>query len=204
MPSGKRDRQRPSLILVHTHIGYGSPHKQDNFSAHGDPLGEEELQATKKALGWPTMDKFYLPQEAVDYFRQAIPRGAKAEAEWKKKFEAYKKDFPEEAAEFEQIVSGTLPENWSADLPKWNPTDKPMATRAAGGEALNALAKHIPNIIGGSADLNPSTNTALKGLGDFQPPEWWGRARWARSAGSGATPAGTSHSVFVSTPWALQ
>ncbi|HET9322191.1 MAG TPA: transketolase C-terminal domain-containing protein, partial [Bryobacteraceae bacterium] len=91
--------------------------------------------------------------------------------EWNKKFGAYKNAFPAEAAEFERIVSGALPENWSADLPKWKPTDKPMATRAAGGEALNALAKHIPNIIGGSADLNPSTRTAMKGLGDFQPPE---------------------------------
>jgi len=166
--------ERPSLILVRTHIGYGSPHKQDNFSSHGEPLGEEELQATKKALGWPAMDKFYLPQGAVDYFRQAISHGAQAENEWVKKFDVYKKEFPKEAAEFELIVSGHLPENWSADLPHWKPTDKPMATRAAGGEVLNALAKHIPNIIGGSADLNPSTRTALKGWGDFQPSEFGG------------------------------
>jgi transketolase len=162
---------RPSLILVRTHIGYGSPHKQDNFSSHGSPLGEEELAATKKALGWPTMDKFYLPNDAVDYFRQAVPQGKKLEEEWGQKFDAYRKEFPKEAAEFEQIMSGALPENWSADLPHWSPTDKPIATRAAGGAALNALAKHIPNILGGSADLNPSTDTALKGWGDFQPPE---------------------------------
>ena len=137
------------MLLIRTHIGYGSPKKQDNFSAHGDPLGEDELQATKKALGWPTMDKFYLPQDSVDYFRQAIPRGAQAEDEWRKKFAAYKKEFPAEAAEFEQIVSGALPENWSADLPQWKSTDKPIATRAAGGDILNALAKRIPNIIGG-------------------------------------------------------
>ena len=163
--------RRPSLILIRTHIGYGSPHKQDNFSSHGNPLGEEELQATKKALGWPTMDKFYLPKDAVDYYRQAVPRGAGAEEEWGKKFNAYRTQFPKEAAEFELIISGNLPENWSADLPKWKPADKPIATRAAGGETLNALAKRIPNIIGGSADLNPSTDTALKGWGDFQPPE---------------------------------
>jgi transketolase len=166
--------RRPSLILAHTHIGYGSPNKQDNFSSHGNPLGEDELQATKKALGWPTMDKFYLPQDALDFFRQAIPSGTAAEAEWRGKFDAYQKAFPKEAAEFQQIMSGKLPENWSADLPKWNPTDKPMATRAAGGAALNALAKRIPNIIGGSADLNPSTDTALKGMGDFQPAEFGG------------------------------
>jgi len=163
--------QRPSLILARTHIGYGSPHKQDNFTAHGDPLGDEELQATKKALGWPTMEKFYLPEDSVGYFRQAVPRGAQLEQEWRKKFDAYKQAFPKEAVEFESIVSDKLPQNWDVDLPKWKPTDKPIATRAAGGEAMNALAKHIPNLIGGSADLNPSTRTALKGLGDFQVPE---------------------------------
>ena len=165
------EERRPSLILLRTHIGYGSPNKQDNFSAHGNPLGEEELQASKRALGWPTMDKFYLPQEAVDCFRQAIDKGIQAQKEWQKKLEIYKTEFPKEAAEFELILNGKLPGNWSTDLPKWKPTDKPMATRVAGGEALNALAKHIPNIIGGSADLNPSTNTALKGMGDFQSSE---------------------------------
>ena len=163
--------RRPSLILVRTHIGYGSPHKQDNFSAHGSPLGEDELQATKKALGWPTMDKFYLPPEAVAYFRQAIGKGARAEEEWRQKFDAYRKAFPNEAAEFEMVTNGRLPENWAADLPQWKPADKAIATRVAGGEALNALAKRIPNIVGGSADLNPSTNTALKGWGDFQDAE---------------------------------
>ena len=165
------EHRRPSLILVRTHIGYGSPHKQDNFSSHGSALGEEELQATKKALGWPTMDKFYLPQDAVDYYRQAIPQGKGLEEEWGRKLDAYRKEFPKEATEFEQIASGKLPENWSADLPHWSPADKAIATRSAGGAALNALAKHIPNILGGSADLNPSTDTALKGLGDFQPSE---------------------------------
>ena len=165
------EQDRPSLILVRTHIGYGSPHKQDNFSSHGSPLGEDELKAAKIALGWPSMDKFYLPQDAVDSFRRAIPEGARAEDEWKKKFEAYRKEFPKEATEFEMLVRGTLPENWAADLPSWKLGDKPIATRSAGGAALNALAKHIPNIIGGSADLNPSTDTALKGWGDFQPSE---------------------------------
>ncbi len=165
------EQRRPSLILVRTHIGYGSPKKQDNFSAHGSPLGEEELQATKKVLGWPTLEKFYLPQEAVDCFRLAINKGAQAQEEWQRKMEVYRKDFPKEAAEFDLILSGRLPEDWAADLPKWKPSDKPMATRVAGGEALNALAKRITNIIGGSADLNPSTNTALKGMGDFQSSE---------------------------------
>lgn len=175
----QKEVDRPSLILSHTHIGYGSPKKQDTFAAHGSPLGEEELQAAKKALGWPApgvpiMDKFFLPPEAVDHFRNALGRGAEAQQAWCAKFEAYKKDWPAEGAEFEQIVSGKLPVGWAADIPKWTPADKPMSTRVAGGVALNALAKRIPNIVGGSADLNPSTETALKGMGDFQPSEHGG------------------------------
>ena len=172
----QRQTNKPSLILVHTHIGYGSPKKQDTFEAHGNPLGEDELKAAKQALGWVSMDKFYLPEDAVSYFRQAVGKGAKAQQEWQKKFDAYQKAFSKEAAELQQMISGKLPDNWGADLPKWKPEDKPIATRAAGGQALNALAKHIPNIIGGSADLNPSTSTALKGEGDFQPPESGGPA----------------------------
>ena len=167
----QRETHRPSLILVRTHIGYGSPHKQDTFEAHGNPLGEDELLAAKKALSWGSTEKFYLPEDAVKFFRQTGEKGAKTQAEWQKKFDAYKKEFPNEAAQLERMISGKLPDNWNADLPKWKPEDKPIATRAAGGQALNALAKNIPNIIGGSADLNPSTNTALKGMGDFQPPE---------------------------------
>jgi transketolase len=165
------ENRRPSLILVRTHIGYGSPNKQDNFSAHGNPLGEDELVATKKALGWPTTEKFYLPPDAVDHFRQAVQAGAAAEQEWRAKIAAYQTAFPAEEAEFDRIVSGQLPDAWQSDLPKYALSDKPIATRAAGGAALNALAKHLPNIIGGSADLNPSTDTAMKGFGDFQPSE---------------------------------
>ncbi|HEX7362002.1 MAG TPA: transketolase [Bryobacteraceae bacterium] len=163
------ERDRPSLILVRTHIGFGAPKKQDTFESHGSPLGEDELKDAKKHLGWATMDKFYIPDDALKFFRQAADRGADLEQRWRKRFDAYRKEFPKEAAEFENIMSGKLPQDWKADLPKWKPEDKPLATRAAGGQALNALAKHIPNIMGGSADLNPSTNTALKSMGDFQP-----------------------------------
>ena len=165
---------RPSLLLVRTHIGYGSPKKQDSFEAHGNPLGEEELQAAKKALGWGSMDKFFLPEDSVNFFRKTGEKGAKTQGEWQKRFEAYKKAFPKEGAELEACISGTLPSDWKADLPTWKPEDKPIATRVAGGQAMNALAKHLPNLIGGSADLNPSTNTALKAEGDFQPPEFGG------------------------------
>jgi transketolase len=172
-----QEKDRPSLILAHTHIGYGSPHKQDTFQAHGSPLGEEELQAAKKALGWASMEKFYLPDDAVMFFREVGAKGAKKQKEWQQRLDTYKKAFPKEAQEIRDMLAGKLPENWAADLPKWKPEDKPLSTRAAAGQALDALAKHIPNIVGGSADLNPSTDTALKDEGDFQPPE---------SAGPGA------------------
>jgi transketolase len=174
LDEARAEERRPSIILVRTHIGYGSPKKQDTFEAHGNPLGEEELQAAKKALGWPSMDKFYLPQEAVNYFRTAVKKGGEAQQAWQRRLDEYKKAFPKEAGELEQMISGKLPDDWGADLPKWKPEDKPLATRAAGGQVMNGLAKHIPNLVGGSADLNPSTNTALKGLGDFQPPEYGG------------------------------
>ena len=170
----KAETGRPSLILVHTRIGFGSPKKQDTFGAHGSPLGEEELAATKQALGWPTMEKFFLPERAVEHFRGALNAGAAKQADWQAKFEAYRAEFPAEGAEFERVMSGGLPDDWAADLPKWKPSDKPMATRVAGGEVMNALAKRIPNLAGGSADLNPSTNTGLKGCGDFQPADFAG------------------------------
>lgn len=167
----RKEANRPSLIVVRTHIGYGAPKKQDTFSAHGSPLGEEELQAAKKALGWPTMEKFYLPPAAVAHFREAVARGAKEQSTWCAEFDAYKKEDAARAAELEQMIAGKLPADWATDIPKWNTGDKAISTRVAGGAVLNALAKRIPNIVGGSADLNPSTETALKGLGDFQPAE---------------------------------
>jgi transketolase len=170
----KAEVSKPSLILVKTHIGYGSPKKQDTFKAHGEPLGDDELAAAKKALGWPTTDKFFLPEDAVNYFRQAIPKGEKAQSEWHKLYEAYKAKYPAEAAEVDSFFSGKLPDNWAADIPKWKPEDKAIATRAAGGQVMNGLAKNIHNLMGGSADLNPSTNTAIKDAGDFQPEEMGG------------------------------
>ena len=170
----QKETRRPSMLLMHTHIGFGSPKKHDNFSAHGNPLGEEELAATKKNLGWPTMEKFFLPDDAVHFFRQAVSKGKTAQSDWQKRFEAYAAAFPSESAELKAAMDGSLPQGWNAHLPTWKPTDKPVATRVAGGEVLNALAKGIHNIIGGSADLNPSTNTALKEMGDFQPPDFAG------------------------------
>jgi len=162
---------KPSLLLVRTHIGFGSPHKQDSFEAHGNPLGVDEVAATKKALGWPTTDTFYLPEEAVALFREALPRGAAAQQEWQARFDGYAREYPELAAEWQRAQAGELPAGWDNDLPSWKPGDKPVSTRVAAGNALTALAAKVPQIVGGSADLNPSTYTAIKGAGDFQNPE---------------------------------
>ena len=169
LTEARAEKNRPSLLLVRTHIGYGSPDKQDSFHAHGSPLGEEEVAKTKKALGWPESPAFLLPPEAVSHFREAIGRGAEGQQAWQRRFDAYRKDFPAEAEEWDGIMSGRLSSGFATGMPQWKPGDKPVSTRVAAGKALNALAARIPNIVGGSADLNPSTNTALKGQGDFQP-----------------------------------
>ncbi len=183
---------RPSLILVQTQIGYGSPKKQGTYHAHGSPLGPDEVKATKEALGWPSQEPFFLPPEAVEHFRRAVPAGAAAQQAWQQKMDAYAQAFPELAAELTRAWRGELPAGYADGLPKWEVGAKPIATRAAGGQALNALAKVVHNIVGGSADLNPSTNTALAGEGDFQP-----------SLGAGAAAAVTDAKVqgAVGGPW---
>jgi len=165
-----RDEQgRPSLILVHTHLGYGSPNKQDSFEAHGSPLGTGEVQLTKENLGWPVEPPFTIPQPALDHFRQALARGAQWQAQWNARLQAYSQAYPDLARELQQTLRDELPEGWDADIPEFPADAKGMATRVAGGKVMNALAPHLPALIGGSADLDPSTHTALKGLGDFEP-----------------------------------
>jgi transketolase len=168
--AAQAEEERPSLILVRTHIGYGSPHKQDTFEAHGSPLGEKEVKSTKQALGWPLDPPFYIPDQALTRFRLALENGKRAEAEWNVRFSEYSKAFPELAREFQQGMSGALPEGWDADIPVFPADPKGMATRAASGKVLNAIAHKLPSLIGGSADLDPSTRTALNALGDFENP----------------------------------
>lgn len=168
----QEETDRPSLIITHTHIGYGSPDKQDTFGAHGAPLGEEEVKKTKANLGWPPDKTFYIPDEARDHFRRAVAKGESAEAEWSKRFAAYHSAFPEAAAELKQMIAGELPDDWSGSIPVFTPEDGKLATRAAAGKVLNALAAKIPALVGGDADLAPSTKTTLKNLGDFQRPDW--------------------------------
>jgi transketolase len=162
---------RPSLILVRTHIGYGSPGKQDTFEAHGAPLGEEEARLTKKNLGWPLEPPFYVPEEALAHFREAIRKGAEAEAKWKDKFSKYARTFPDMAKELEQVIHGDLPEGWAEAIPNFPADAKGLATRVASGKILNAIAPKLPTLIGGSADLNPSTYTVLREMGDFESPQ---------------------------------
>jgi transketolase len=168
--TARSERALPSLISVRTHIGYGSPHKKDTFEVHGSPLGLDEVMATKKNLGWPLEPKFYIPDEALKEFRKALAKGEKLETAWKAKLESYREAYPDLMKEWDQMIHARLPEGWDRDIPVFPPDGKGIATRAAGGQVMNGLSPHLPFLIGGSADLNPSTNTALKGLGNFQSP----------------------------------
>jgi transketolase len=169
--AARAETSRPSLVLLRTHIGFGSPGKQDTFEAHGSPLGEAEVRATKEKLGWPLEPTFFLPDDALAHFREAVGKGQKSEAGWKECFSAYTEKFPELAKEFEQTMSDALPVDWAAAIPSFPADAKGVATRTASGKVLAALATQLPTLIGGSADLNPSTFTVLPKLGDFESPQ---------------------------------
>jgi len=166
---------RPSLIAVRTHIGYGSPNIQDTSKAHGEPLGPEEVKLTKKNLGWPLEPAFFIPDKALDYFRQAIDIGKELEDKWMARFSLYKETFHELAREFESWMSGGLPGNWDKDIPFFPADSKGIATRVASGTVLNAIAPYVPNLLGGSADLAPSNKTEVKNEEDFQADIYQGR-----------------------------
>jgi transketolase len=171
--AGVDEIERPSLIIVHTTLGYGSPHKAGTFQAHGSALGPDEVAATKQNLGWPTTEAFYVPDDALRHFRTAVEKGASFEREWQQRFDAYKRQYPELAAQFTRTQSGELPQGWDANLPTFKAEDVKggqMATRSAGAAVINAVATALPELIGGSADLNPSTDTALKDAGNFESP----------------------------------
>jgi transketolase len=168
----KAVEDRPSLIVARTHIGFGSPHKHDTFEAHGEPLGVEEVKLTKKALGWPEDKSFYIPDESLTQFRKAVKNGRDLEAQWNQRVEGLRGADPQLADKLRQALAGELPKGWDANLPKFAPADGPMATRDAGQKTIVALAEAIPNLIGGSGDLDPSTRTALKGKGDFESPNF--------------------------------
>ena len=159
---------RPSLIVARTTIGYGSPNRAGSAKSHGEPLGADEVTLTKQNLGWPLEPTFYIPDEALHNFRRSLENGAQAEQEWNERFESYAAAHPEQAAQFTAQMAGELPDGWDADLPVWAADPKGIATRKASEKAINAIAKRVPALMGGSADLAGSTNTLIAGAESFQ------------------------------------
>jgi transketolase len=175
LQAAKAVGDKPSLVIVRTQIGFGSP-KQGTFGVHGSPLNAEQVAETKRKLGYPSEEPFFVPEEALVHMRSAVARGEAAEAEWRTRLAAYGQEHPELARELERVTKGELPAGWDADIPSFSPSDKPIATRSAGGKVINAIAARVPELLGGSADLNPSTETALKGAGDLESPDTAGGA----------------------------
>ena len=169
LAAARAETARPSLILVRTHIGYGSP-EQDSFKAHGSPLGADNVRKAKQKLDWPTESDFLIPDAALVHFREAVTRGAQVEAAWNECMSSYAKAFPVMAAELQYRLRDELPPGWDADIPVFPTDTKGLATREASGKVMNAIAPNLPSLAGGSADLDPSTKTAMKGMGDFNPP----------------------------------
>ncbi|MGA6994614.1 MAG: transketolase [Candidatus Deferrimicrobiaceae bacterium] len=163
------ERERPTLVIVRTTIAFGSPNKQGTAEAHGSPLGEKEVPLTKEALGWPKEPDFFVPEDVLAHFREAVPRGEAGEREWRLKMAAYMGAYPDLAMEWERGMWGDLPEGWESILPSFPPGTAAMATRKASGKVINAIAPKVPELAGGSADLAPSTDTLMAGGGEFLP-----------------------------------
>ncbi|MEK9136677.1 MAG: transketolase, partial [Bacteroidota bacterium] len=178
LEAAKHEKERPSLIKLRTHIGFGSPNKQDSHDAHGSPLGDEEVALTKKRYGWDPEKKFFIPDEALKVFRKEVEKGAQREAEWDALFEKYATAYPELAKKFKRAAERKLPENWeqvwAESVPKFDPAT-PLATREAQGKVLDAIMPKLPLVLGGSADLTPSNNTKFKGTTDFSKANRLGR-----------------------------
>ncbi|MCC7084203.1 MAG: transketolase [Pirellulales bacterium] len=173
-----RTKDKPTLIIVRSHIGYGSPHKQDTHKAHGEALGAEEIRLTKEVYGWPADEQFLVPEEAVQHFREGVGvRGQKLHKSWQAKFRKYSKEFPEFAEQWQRMDRRDLPEDWNADIPEFEPDAKGMATRVSGGKVLNAVAQRVPWLLGGAGDLAPSTMTlqTFDGSASFTSDGWHGR-----------------------------
>ena len=175
LDNARKETDRPSLIAVRTHIGFGSPHKQDTAAAHGEPLGVEEARLTKEGMNWPVSPSFHIPEEALEHFRRAVARGSAAQVEWESRFKAFGQEYPELSAEFQRVIDRQLPGDWGAGLPTFVASDGPMATRVASGKVIEILGSRLPEMMGGSADLGPSTHTKIDGAGSFEPEDWAGR-----------------------------
>jgi transketolase len=159
--NAKKEKNKPSMIIVRSHIAYGAPNMHDTAESHGSPLGEEEVKLTKRFYGWPEDKTFYVPDEVTKHMSKIVEKGKKNEEEWNEKYKNYKKENPELAKQFETTLKLELPKNWDEKLPVFQASDKPIATRSAGGKVLNSIAEHLPWLIGGSGDLSPSTKTLL-------------------------------------------
>jgi len=170
-----KSNDKPTLIITKTHIGFGSPNKQDTASAHGSPLGEEEVKLTKQNLNWPEDKFFHIPDEVNDHFKEVKKKGEEYEAEWNKLFESYKKKYPSEADRFLKIMKGEFGNEWKKALPVFENVNEKLATRAASGKVINAIAEYLPTLIGGSADLEPSNNTMIKGSAKFSADDRSGK-----------------------------
>lgn len=166
----KQKKDKPSLILVRTVIGYGAPTKQNTFGCHGSPLGTEEIAAAKENLGWPVEQEFYVPDDVIEHMRTSVAAGEKREREWKTAFENYRTEYPDRAGEFMRIIEGSLPDNWDTGLPEFDRPSKGRATRRSSETVMHYLGTCVSELFGGTADLNPSTLAWLKGYGDFQNP----------------------------------
>jgi transketolase len=166
---------RPALVIVRSHIAFGSPNKQDTAEAHGAPLGADEVRLTKQNLGWPSLDPFFVPEAALAVWRQCVGRGAELQARWEETFAAYARAHPDAARELRRRWRRELPAGWDRDLPVFDAANGALATRAASGKVLNAIARRLPELIGGSADLAPSTNTLVDGEADFAAGDAHGR-----------------------------
>ncbi len=171
----KKEDERPSLIIVDSHIAYGAPNKQDTSGAHGSPLGEEEIKLTKRNYGWPEDAKFLVPDDVKGHMRKAVDRGKASEKEWSDRFAKYEAEHPDLAKELKTMWAGGLPDGWDSEIPSFPADPKGVAGRSASGKVQNAIAKKVPWLIGGSADLAPSTGTRLADGGDFLPKSYAGR-----------------------------
>jgi transketolase len=186
--AAQQEGDRPSLIAVRSHIGYGSPNKQDTSKAHGSPLGEDEVRATKEFYGWDPDKQFHIPDEALEHFREACARGAEAERDWNERFDAYRSEHGDKAELFETMMAGRLPGGWDADRPTYAADSKAIATRKASGEAIQWVAKGVPFLVGGSADLSTSNLTDIDDAGVITRDDYSGRniAFGVREHGMGA------------------
>jgi len=168
LTAARNETDRPSLVAVRTSIGFGSPNRQDTAKAHGEPLGDEERRLTKEKLGWPQEPTFYIPEEALSHFRKSVDKGLELEQQWTESFRSYLNEFPDLGSMFEKQIKGELPQDWDKEIPVFPADPKGKATRVISGQVLNAIAKNVPALMGGSADLAPSNKTWIDNEENFQ------------------------------------